>query len=100
MGSMYSIYHMSFVRADLNKLTEEERKVYNGLSFKQKNSYQGGQILTDEESAVFDKLYAKATAAGGGVSKQSKKRHTSRRRRSSKARKARKARKTRTTRRK
>ena len=89
MCSMYSIYHMSFVRADLNKLTEEERKEYNYLSFKKKNSYQGGQILTDAEETDFNKLYAKVTAAGGGVSKQSKKRPTARRRRSSKVCKAR-----------
>lgn len=94
MCSMYSIYHMSFVRADLTKLTKDERDEYNRLSTKRNNVDQGGQILTDEESAYLDKLYTKATATGGGVSKQSKKRPT-RRRRSSKARKARKSRTTR-----
>ncbi len=74
---------MPFIRADLNKLTNEERNEYNFLSSKRMNSNQGGQILTSEENTKLDNLYTKATTGGGGVPKQSKK-QSARRRRSSK----------------
>ena len=90
---------MTFVRADPTKLAKEDRDEYNRLLSKKKNSYQGGQILSDQEEMKFEELYEKATAAaagaGGGVSKQSKKRPTARLLRSSKSRKSRKARTTR-----